>query len=193
MKLFNKTSLALALSLVGVATTISALAMTTAPEKQLHEITVAAGDNRDAQIMISIDGKITKLTVSKEALKDKELLAQELASEPEGIREKLISTLNGLHMNSENIVLKHHQVTGDTDEQRVVIMTSDDDSHHERKLMTKFVKGMSGLHVDTSELHSIELLSGGKIAADSIVRLLSHGEYSADELDKIQQTLDSKR
>ena len=76
MKLFNKTSLALALSLVGVATTISALAMTTAPEKQLHEITVAAGDNRDAQIMISIDGKITKLTVSKEALKDKELLAQ---------------------------------------------------------------------------------------------------------------------
>jgi len=198
MKLFNKTSLALALSLLGAASTMSVLAMTTELAQQVHEITVEADDNPNAQVMISIGGEITNLTVSKEALHNKELLTEELAEQSDDIREKLISALDGLHLNSENIHVKHHQVTDNIDEQRVVIMTMDDDSHHansvnDKSMMMKVVKDMSALHVDTSKHHSFEFVTDGKIAADSIVRLLSHGEYSAEELDKIQQAIDSKR
>ncbi|NQZ79547.1 MAG: hypothetical protein HRT52_00890 [Colwellia sp.] len=202
MKFFNKTSLALALSFLGAASTMSALAMTTEPSKQIHEITIEADDNPNANIMISIDGEVTNLTVSREALHNKELLAEELANEPGDIREKLLSALSGLHINSEQIHVKHHQVADNIDEQRVVIMTMDDDLHHDdsrydsrydKSTMMKVVKDMSKLHIDTSKSHSFEFVTDGKVAADSIVRLLSHGEYSADELDKIQQAIDEKR
>jgi len=197
MKLFNKTSLALALSLVGAASTVSALAMTTTPDKKVHHINIAADDNRDAHIMVSIDGQMTKLSVSKEALNNKELLAEELANEPEDIREKLTSALNGLHLNSRDIFFKHHQVDDNADAQRVVIMSKGDGAHHEGtrhdKVITKVINGLSGLHLDSLNDHSLKFVSDGKVAADSIVSLLSHGKYSADELDKIQQALDSKR
>lgn len=198
MKFFNKTSLALALSFLGAASTMSALAMTTEPSKQIHEITIEADDNPNANIMISIDGEVTNLTVSREALHNKELLAEELANEPGDIREKLLSALSGLHINSEQIHVKHHQVADNIDEQRVVIMTMDDDLHHDdsrydKSTMMKVVKDMSKLHIDASKSHSFEFVTDGKVAADSIVRLLSHGEYSADELDKIQQAIDEKR
>jgi len=193
MKFFNKTSLALALSLLGVASTMSALALTTDHNEQHHDVMVEAEEGPSAKIMISIDGEVNHLTVSKQALKNKELLAEELANEPAEVREKLLSALGGLHINSENMHIKHHQVEGDIEEQRVVIMTMDDEIHHDENMMVKVVKDMSQLHIDSSKHGGFEFLSGGKIPAESIIRLLSHGKYSAEELDQLQQAIDSKR
>ena len=200
MKLFGKTSLALALSLAGVISSVSALAMATDDEHsahQIHEIEVITGDlssNSDlAKIFVNIDGDMTNVSIPKSALQYRSQLEEALADVPEELREKLLDELGNIEFDANVIkIIKSdgsHMSWGhdDTSANVFVIKMDGDDTSTDiaQKVMKRFKHG------NVEQI--IEIAHGDGLSADSIIRLLKHGKYSAEDLDKIQQILDEKR
>ncbi|MEW6999266.1 hypothetical protein AADZ86_16395 [Colwelliaceae bacterium BS250] len=202
MKLFNKTSLALSLSLLGAASIIPALASDT--EKHVQEVIIEAHDDSNSStvhIFVDVDGDITNVTIPKDALGDKDKLAEALADVPEDVRDKLISDLENinmgkLHKDTAQVHVKHHggdhqklNSVNDSGDQKLIIIEIDDENGEHKQVLHKEMTIMK----DSSDHEFIEFKGDDKIGAESIIKLLSHGEYSAEELDKIQKALDAKR
>ena len=73
MKLFNKTAIALTLSLLGAASSASAITMTT--DNTLHEeikIKVVDNKNDKMNVFVSVDGKITTVDASPSVMNNPE-------------------------------------------------------------------------------------------------------------------------
>jgi hypothetical protein len=201
MKLFNKTSLALSLSILGTASIMPAVAMANDTEKHVEEIIIEANDDSDpssVNIFVDVDGDITNVTIPKDALGDKDKLAEALADVPEDVRDKLISDLEHinmgkLHKDTSQLHVKHHgddhqklNSVNDSGDQQIIIIEIDDENGDHKQVLHKEMK-------NTSDHEFIEFKGDGKIGAKSIIKLLSHGEYSAEELDEIQKALDAQR
>jgi len=202
MKFFGKNSLAIAFSLAGVVSSVSALAMATGDGEsvhKIHEIEVITSDLHSssdlAKIFVNIDGDMTDVSIPKSSLKDRAQLEEALADVPEDIREKLLDELGNIEIDANVIkIFKSDDAengiswTSDSIGQQVFVMEMEDDEHITdiaQKVMKKF-KHSSGEKV-------IEIAHGNGLSAKSIIRLLKQGKYSGEDLDKIQQILDEKR
>jgi len=206
MKLLNKTSLALALSIFGAASTMSALAVASADKdelRQLHRIEVIAGDSEQVKVFVNANGETTNVSLTKDALQDRAQLEAALVDVPEELREKLLNSLDSLHLDTKVIDIDGLVELGEgmsllensSGENVFVVKIDGDESEHSiastvvRELKHSFKHGLS-----TGDKHRvIEFKHRGKLGADSVVRMLEHGKYSAEELNKIQQALDAKR
>ena len=198
MKLFGKTTLAVTLSVAGAVSSASALAMMSEDKHistEVHQIEVIAdgsGATSDlAKIFVDIDGEVTNLSIPKSSLQDKAALEAALADVPEELREKLLKDLGNIHFDENIIKIVKSEGHGngvswssDSDNEHVFVIELDDGelgSDIANKVIKKFRHG-NGEKI-------IEFKHGGNLGADSIIRLLEHGKYSADELDKIQQEI----
>ena len=170
-------------------------------EKHVQEVIIEAHDDRDSSsvnIFVDVDGEITNVTIPKEALGDKDKLAEALADVPDDLRDKLISDLENinmgkLHKDTAQVHVKHHDGdheklnwVSDSGAQKVIIMEIDDEDGDHQQMVHKVVKG-------SADHKFIEFKHDGKVGAESIIKLLSHGEYSPAELNQIQKALDAKR
>ena len=205
MKSFNKTIIALTLSLLGAVSSVSALAITSDNNsRQEVEITVD-GDKNNMSVFVSVDGEITNADVSASAMSNPEELRKLLVDVPQDIREKLIGRLtsamgdNGnfrmvvdadinqeLHVISE---IDHDiEVIGDNGENKVFVMKFDGDKSQidlSQKVIEKMMK--------PSHHKNVQVIHQGNMSAKSLLRMIKHSDFTADELNEIQQALDTKR
>jgi len=213
MKLFNKTAIALVLSLLGAASSVSALAMATDNTvRQEVEVKIDENSNENMNVFVSVDGEITTVDVSPSAMKSPEELRELLVDVPENIREKLIESLlsekihnNNLKMvidgegdihqelywlsNAEKLVDHNIEVTG---ENRVIVRAFDDNNSG-INVAQKVIKHMKHRSVEPSHLRNFQVIHQGNMSADSIMRMIKRSDFTADELNEIQQALDAKR
>lgn len=210
MKLFNKTAIALTLSLLGSVCSVSALAMATNSDKFEEVIVKVEKDlDRKMNVFVNVDGEVTNVDVSPSAMKNPVELDKLLANVPEEIRKKLIADLNSenLHEGNVKVIIDH-----DTDKEVIWISEGDDiEEHHievlsedgHKKVMIMELDGdISENHeihsvvqkmIDPSNLKTMQFIHKGTMTAESIVGMVERGNFTAEELDKIQQALDVKR
>jgi len=220
MKLFNKKGIALALSLIGAASSVSALAMVS-DKVQLHEIKIEIdGDaNESLNVFVNVDGDVTTVDVPVSALNDPIELEKLFADVPENIREKVITNLThaNLHEGNVRVVVEGdareelHQISKNVsvrhfdDDQRIEIISGDGDRENKVIVMEFDTEGASDGNVHkvmkrimkpsmiSSKHQKVQFIHKGKMTADSLIRMIQHSDFSADELNTIQQALDAKR
>lgn len=213
MKLFNKTALAISFSIFGAICSVSALAMatdSTVSDKlqkvhKLYKIEIQHSGDDDAMIFVSDNGNVKEFTIDKDSFIDKEQLELALIDIPADIRGKIFVALEGINHGVENHIVieiddeleRHVNWVGESVGENVVIIANDADYDHHVDISTKVSKKVSK-HIfkklsNKPGLHVMEFKHGGKMTKDSVIRLLSRGEFSADELNEIQMALDSKR
>lgn len=213
MKLFNKTAIALTLSLLGAASSASAITMTT--DNTLHEeikIKVVDNKNDKMNVFVSVDGKITTVDASPSVMNNPEELRELLVDVPEDIRDKLIESLISKNIHHDNLEIDigvegdinqelhwfskgenevNHNIEA-TGENRVIVMKIDD-SNSENRVVQKVVKQMLHTSVKPSNLRNLQIVHQGNMTAESIISMIRRTDFTADELNAIQQVLDGKR
>ena len=150
---------------------------------------------KNVQVFVSNDGDITELELTKDALEDKAELEAALAGLPDDNRDKVLKQLTNIKFDANMIKIHteegsdHHGTWVESDAEHVIVLKSSDgaDASNIAKQMVKKFKHGDG-HAKV-----IQFKHGGKLGAGHIVKLLEHGEFTADDLDKIQQALDAKR
>jgi hypothetical protein len=223
MKLFNKTAIALTLSLIGAASSVSALAMAT-DNSQIHKVSIEIDRdaNESANVFVSANGDVTTLDVPSSALNNPEELEKLLAELPDNIREKIIVSLSDInlgdvsqHAESFRMVVageahkelhllskeltesiidgEHHiEVMTDDGDNKVIVMEFDGDELTGGK-MRKVIKEMMIPSLINSKHNNVQFIQKGQMTADSLIRMVKHSDFTADDLNKIQQALDAKR
>lgn len=206
MKSFNKTIIALTLSLLGAVSSVSALAITSDNNsRQEVEITVDGDKNNNMSVFVSVDGEITNADVSASAINNPEELRKLLVDVPQEIREKLIERLTSAMDDNGNFRMvvdadinqKLHvisdsdhdiEVIGDNGENKVFVMKFDGDKSQidlSQKVIEKMMK--------PSHHKNVQVIHQGNMSAKSLLRMIKHSDFTADELNEIQQVLDTKR
>jgi len=167
-----------------------------ASEKQHQTITIEAKDNGPAEVSIIQNGEQQVFVISQDALKDKELLLNELSGVSEEVQQHISQALSGLHsVSGAQIEIRHDSdndkhrvwVQNDIEEVHVVedqgnfaFVTLEDEDASNMKII---INQAQGLHHDSVKGASF----------NAIQHLLKRSELSADQLDILQGILDSKR
>lgn len=207
-KSFCRSILATAITLasISLSTNLAALPIDIQPEqiKALEEISISSDQGASAMIVVSIEGQTTRVEVPKLALDDKNELEAALAGLPDDIRASIMSALADIDISGHFVKIKHQsgEIT-DSVEQVLQQFNYSDGKGGERVIVID-----KGLHTDgglkiIKHLHHsadnklIETLGDGSIRMvlikDSIIELLSSGDFNQQALDEIQQMLDDKR
>ena len=173
---FTKTIIA---SLLGLTLATGVMAA----EKKHQMIQIEAKDNGPAEVYITQDGELQVFTISQAALQDKEILLSELSGVSGEMQQHISQALSGLHhvegsKGEIDIAVEKIQLAGDKN--NFAFVTMDDDENQEMKVV---IKEINGLHHDTSKNASFT----------AIQHLLKSAELSAEQLNTLQQLLDSKR
>lgn len=194
MKTSVKTLLAAAIS--GYLAIMSGVSANNDVRHKLIEI--RADENKN--VVINVDDHT--LTLSPEEMEDEELLALRLSEFDEKTRDTILQTIEGTkHLFSGEGHFDLSKIKGAKEHKMIVVnggdgevikeMFSDDinieviadgDMDGQQKVIKKHVI------VGHGDAHSA--LTGH---TDAIVKLIERGEFSQDELDKIQMALDAKR
>jgi len=186
---FSKTIIA---SLVGLTLATGVMAA----EKQHQIITIEAQDNGPAEVSVIQNGEQQVFVISQEALKDNELLLNELSSVSTEVQQHISQALSGLHsVDGAHIKVA---IDSDSEQHKVWVQQGVEEAHvvgekgnfafvtvdgEEAKDMKVIIKKAHGLHLDSAKGASF----------NAIQHLLKDSTLSADQLDTLQSILDSKR
>jgi len=165
-----------------------------AEEKTHQMITIEAKSGGPAEVSISNNGEVQIFTISEEALKDKDLLLSELSGASDEVQQHISQALLGLHSIQDlDIEIDHDSVHNKvwiqkgaedahafSDKGNVAFVTVDDESTNDMKVI---IKQGHGLHIDSAKNASFS----------AIKHLLKSSELSAEQLNTLQEILDSKR
>lgn len=178
---FKKSTLACILG-VSLAFSVSAV------EKQHQTITIEANDNEAVKINIVKNDDKQVFTVSQAALKDPDLLSIELAGADQETITHLTKVLSNLHQVGE------HQVMISIDD------NSSDDLHEMQKVVKKIWVTEDGNDGDLSNIDEEHMIifdtdgeEGTNMPFNVLKHLLSKSELTKDQLDDLQNIIDSKR
>lgn len=182
----NKLAMAISLSVASALYSLSALALASDVKHELHTIEIDAEKKSGAHIVLEIDGQTTEVNVPIEVLHDRDKLANALSDLPLDKREKVLAAIDNLQ-SSTDIEIHSDSDTEHVNKKVVVIEMADGD---ESTVHKKVIKNMS---LDDHGHHIVKMKHKGKVGVDSIINMLKHGDYSAEELNQLQQALDAKR
>lgn len=196
MKSFKYLPIAAALSVL-TTSTFAAYAPMGGEEVIVKEfkIEVDADTDKGAHIMVDSNGNHSVVELPKDALNDPEQIDAALADLPEETREKVKKALSGIHMDGEGFSFQveedvKKQWVSKSDNEHVIIVDIENEGDINGEVVKKIIKKIGhGEHGDKKVFE----FKHGKISAESIVHLLKKGEFSSDDLNKIQQALDEKR
>lgn len=190
MKTINKTTLALAFSVLGAVSSMSAIAMSTESSKE-HRIELIADGNKDIQVFINAQGDISEFELSPDTLKDPVALESALTNVPVEIRDKLVEQLQRIDIGANVIHIEnsHEDISTWTDGESEQIFVFNIDDASNSNIAKKLVKKIK--HDGEHKVINIE--RSGQVGADLIMKLLEKGTFTVDDLDSIQQALDAKR
>jgi hypothetical protein len=194
-KKVTKMSAAIALSLAGAISSMSAIAMATDSTKlhqEVREISIESEQGKEVKLFVHENGEMVNVTIPHSALKDAEQISHYLADVPDGLKEKLLEELTNLSSNEHTIASKGsrgeimHWVTEGESENVIVIEANSDEDADIKKHIIKEV--MTGDHHKMIKFEHF-----GEMGVNSIINMLKHGDFSVEELNEIQQALDVKR
>jgi len=201
MKNFKKTALALLLSITGASLSMSALALTSDTVHKEHRIEISADSDKEAHVFVVSDGEKYDVTIPSGDWQDKSQLEEHLSALPDDIRSKVIEQLSSIHLDAKMIKIGSGSNSSvfsfaDGDHENVIVMDIEkvveealDDSEaaliHAKKVIQKLN------HDGDAKVFKFKFDGSGK--ADAISKMLAHGKFTQEELDKIQQALDEKR
>lgn len=198
MSTFKKLALATALTSITALSVPAVSAPFSDSDTKVHtfKIEVDADTDTGAHIVVDAENNHKVVELSKEALSDPDQIDAALADLPEDVRVKVKTALNGIHMDGQSFAFKvdggnaMNWFSKEGDKHVVMIDIDEDhsaDNGRDTKIIKKFIHGNSDKHA------VIELKHGGAIPADSLIQLIKSGEFSQDDLNKLQQALDAKR
>lgn len=198
MNTFKQSTVAVLLSVIGAASSMSALALTSPVVKE-QRIEVISDSDHDAKVFVISDGQDYKVDVSNDVLSDKDALENALSDLPDDIREKVVEQISKLHISDHMIKIGEgsdnetmFSWSGETVDKDVVVIEVEQDGTSGiesgamiKKVLKKLNKG------DSHKVFEFKL--GGKHKSEALVRMLDKGSFTVEELDKIQAALDAKR
>ncbi|WP_206483318.1 hypothetical protein [Thalassotalea sp. G2M2-11] len=190
----SKTALGVLFSVIGAMGSMSAIA--SIGEDVLHEqrVEIIKSSGEDVNVYVDVDGKVSDLTLTHEQLTDETALRQALVELPDEVREQLIKSLSNLSTNGNVLRVHHsndpqdqlHWKSSNGDEQ--VIVVEIDEHEVVDGVAHKVIKHFKG----GEEQRVLKIQQKG-MKANMLVQLIEKGEFTSDDLDKIQQALDAKR
>jgi hypothetical protein len=165
-----------------------------ATEKPHQMITIKASSGEPIEVTVNKDGNEQVFAISAEALTDKDLLASELSGSSAETIEHVSQALSGLHQ------AKGHQIfvaVGDennnTDSKqefhRVVEKVIDLDDEGVKKFACI---GSTPMDMDI-EINELHMDANSSMPFDVIKHLMSKSELTSEQLNELQQLIDSKR
>ena len=159
--------------------------------QDVHEqldIRIFKSNSGDTQVTVNANGEVYEMALSDAQIRDRAALDAMLADLPEDIRKHVIAALNNKPPKPPAAPKAPAMVIGSDGENRVLIHTG----HSE---IVEMDIESDGRH--SKKIKVISLDNDGdttlKGHTDAIVKLISMGEFSQEELDEIQAALDKKR
>jgi hypothetical protein len=187
MNLLTKNLLASA-----VVGTLALTGAVTAEEEVKHKvIEIKAVKNHDVNVWVESDGSSETHVFSADQLVDSGLLEEKLSNLDEETRKTVMDALQGIHMSGDgeaHVSLEKVFVMNNGDSQRVEFIGGED-ANIDIEVIGKNGHKMVRKHF----IHADGDNSILKGHTDAIAKLIERGEFSRDELDKIQAALDAKR
>lgn len=185
--------ISMALGVLATCTATNAADKSVAKHKLIE---INAQQDRNVKIMVGDDGNVTTLEFTMEELKDDYAIEQKLAGLDENTRETVMEALEGvMHMadadfdpgvyageGHEKVIIKH-QGAGN-----IVHMNADKDIDYEFVVDDEGGEKVLSKHIIIGDANTV--LKGH---TDAVVGLINKGEFSQEELDKIQAAIDAKR
>lgn len=195
MRILRKTALALSFSVIGVVSSVSALAMVAESESKFHEIEIIADESKDIRIFTNIDDEFSEIELPAGDLADNQKIKAALSELPEYIRDKLVNNLANIHGEGKMVKVKTLSnfiggVSNDGSESEQVVVFHSNEGNVLKEGVHKVIEGLAD---GDAEVKVFKFKHGSEQTAESVIHLLNNGEFSIDELDKIQQALDEKR
>ncbi|OKY24782.1 MULTISPECIES: hypothetical protein [Thalassotalea] len=191
MKTINKTTLAIAFSVLGALSSMSAIAMSTSDSKE-HQIEVIADGDKDVQVFVKSNGEVADLVLSEATLNDLTALKGALSVLPEDLRDKVAEQLGNIHVDADMIKIHSNSESistwTDGNAEQVFVFEIEEESSGSN-IAKKIVKEIK----HDGEHKVIQIKKAGHVGPDLIMKLLEKGEFTVDDLDNIQQALDAKR
>lgn len=170
---FSKTIIA---SLLGLTLATGVIAA----EKVHQIIKIEATDNGPAEVSITQNGDLQVFTISQAALQDDELLLSELSGVSEEMQQHISQALSGLHTAKGFERVIETEMDYDANIEKFAFVNIDGENSKDIKVI---IKQVDGLHFDSAKNASFT----------AIQHLLKSAELSAEQLNTLQQILDSKR
>ena len=163
----------------------------TAEEEIKHKtIEIKAVKGKAVNVWVEDDSGSQAVIVTAEELADSDLLADKLAGLDDQTRETVMDALQGVNQSHDGDVeheIEKVYVMNKGDGQRIEFI-GDDDHDVDIEVINggdgKIIKHVIRANGDSSAL---------KGHSGAITKLIERGEFSQDELDKIQAALDAKR
>ena len=148
-------------------------------------------------------------------MKNPEALRELLVDVPDNIHEKLIESLTSQNIHhdnykviidgdgdihqelhwlskSDNEVDHNIKVISDNSDSKVIVMEFDE-NNLKGNIAQKVIKQMIHTTGEPSHDRSVQVIHQGNMSAETIMRMIKHSNFTADDLNEIQQVLDTKR
>ncbi|GAA6206536.1 hypothetical protein [Thalassotalea sp. SU-HH00458] len=170
---FNKTSLALAFSLLGAASSMSAIAMNTTDKHQIHEVEVIADNSEEVKILVNIDGDVTDVKLPKSALSDRAQLEAALTDLPVELREKLLNDLGSIHLDDKMVKIDKQDHSSDlswnsdSESEHVIVLHTEMEGSNEN-IANKLIKEFKHVSADGSMEKVFKIKHDGKLNAETL-------------------------
>lgn len=169
--MLNKKSLSVALLASLFAGSFTLAGMANAETEKQKTIEVRAIKDKDVRIVVDDDGAENVIVLTNEELEDEDLLEAKLADLDNDTAETIRQAVAG----TKHMFVKGTDISGMHGMHEKVIVINDGEGEH-----------VQAFHFDGGDT----MLAGH---TDAIVKLIERGEFSQEELDKIQAAVDAKR
>jgi len=185
-------------SIIATALSLSLAFGVVAAEKKHQTITIKANDNNPIELTVTNDGNAQVYMLSADALNNKDILVSELNGVSSETIEHISQALKGLHsVEGHDIDIDVKQFDDETSNKKIhkiveiIRDENDDEAKGSEKEVTKFAfvsSDSDNLVVDVDHLNS-----QGGVPFNIIKRLVNKSKLTKDQLNELQQLIDSKR
>lgn len=198
MSTLRKSTIAVLLSVIGAASSMSALALTSPVVKE-QRIEIVSDSDHEAKVFVVADGQDYNIDVRNDELGNKDALESALSELPEDIREKVVEQISKLHLDDHMIKIgdaNDQEATfswsGESGDKSVVVIEVEQDGKSDINSNAVIKKVLKNLN--SGDGHKVfEFKLGGKHKSEALIKMLDKGDFTVEELDKIQTALDAKR
>lgn len=162
------------------------------------KIEVEADSEKGAHVIVDGDVDHAVVKLSKEDLNDPAKVEAALADLPEETREKVSKALSNIQMDGDKFFFtidddSENQWISKSGEEHMIIVDVDSEESADGSVIKKVIKKMAhGAHGHDGE-KVFKFKHSGKSSTDILLHLIKKGDFSAEDLDKLQQALDEKR
>ena len=176
-------------------------------EHHVERVMIEKMGQGEIEVSVVQDGDSWELQLDNDQLATKELIAEALADLPDNLREKVAAMLSGNHGPHARVMKFHMDKDDEARGQAFAYRFGDDDSgHHQIKIIRKArdgdreerviqILGDDETRVVAGDVEVIKEIKfpGGGMMAEHLAKMIRRHDFSAEELQILQEALDAKQ